>query len=320
MKIEYTQYSEVLKSKTIEEQDTVPRFLNSKSAPQSASQGFFLKPADSSVDIFADIHPWLEFGDAESAEIHKQIQKLNWQHPLLSVAFQNLQWQTEQTQALQSFYMDKSLSNFHWSWAGINSLNDFQVQIQQMQQYSSGIVKIKIGSRLELEKSLIKKIINETEVKIRLDANAHLAFEDICSFLEGFSPLELKKIEYIEDPCPWNEIHWKKIKEIIPVALDWEKKNFEPEKYIKDSGSWDVLILKPSRDFWLYDLNLLKNKKKYFVITSQMSSAWDEYFSAAVHVWLLKNHYPVHSVGGCQTGYFDFLNIKKMKDLAWTIC
>lgn len=72
-------------------------------------------------------------------------------------------------------------------------------------------------------------------LSLRLDFNSCLHADEFGEFISLLSESALKKIEIVEDPCPFDFEKWTEFQKKIPLAIDFEK------------GSWPHKVVKPVR-------------------------------------------------------------------------
>jgi O-succinylbenzoate synthase len=103
---------------------------------------------------------------------------------------------------------------------------------------------------------------------VRLDFNACLDFQMFERFLSYFSKTEMSKIEYIEDPCPWDLDVWKEASKLAKLALDFEYENVNWAAV--DVMPFDFLILKPARTDVDLAVERARQKNLKIVVSSSM--------------------------------------------------
>src|SRR5690606_34467791 len=92
-------------------------------------------------------------------------------------------------------------------------------QLQALKTQGFDTLKIKLGKDLEFEKSFLNKLAETADFKLRGDFNSTLSWQDFENF---FKDLPNEKIEYIEDPFPYEVDLWNEARKLVPLALDFE--------------------------------------------------------------------------------------------------
>lgn len=156
---------------------------------------------------YADCHPWPEVGDLPLKEQMDAI-KNGMDTRLINCAFENAKLDADARLHGLSL-LDKikiPLSHF----LGFNVLdwtNDCSDRI-----ISEGFthVKFKIGKQLDKEIEQLLNIFRFSVLKLRLDFNYALNFEEFEYFLRRIERLK-EKVDFIEDPFPYQKTQWTKI-------------------------------------------------------------------------------------------------------------
>lgn len=136
---------------------------------------------------------------------------------------------------------------------------------------------------------------------LRLDFNSSADLESIEKLLSALSDSVRQRIEYIEDPFPWNETTWKILNKQIPLAIDQDL-NLEN---IKSIDAFSYAIIKPAR-FSDADIDqIIDSSKIKFILTSSMDHQVGILHAIACHS-RLSVKYPnrIHPIGGFLTQSF----------------
>lgn len=120
------------------------------------------------------------------------------------------------------------------------------------------VLKIKADHRTD---ALLDYLGKMNDQQIRLDFNSSLSFEKFEKLILSLP----KRIEYVEDPTPWDNNLWQQWNQKIPLAVD-----FATDSPFEFVTAWTYLIIKPSRQDadTLIQKCLALNKK--FTLTSAM--------------------------------------------------
>lgn len=155
---------------------------------------------------FADVHPWPELGDAE---LDQQL-ALFARGELTPLTRASLHWARVDAEARRrgvSLFEGLTIPESHWPGADP----------------PAGFDTVKT-----------KDVVPVPEhVRIRIDFNARLSAEE---FLRIAETLPKERIDFIEDPCPYDEALWRELRERtgLRLALD------------RFAGVADVLVHKPA--------------------------------------------------------------------------
>jgi O-succinylbenzoate synthase len=191
-------------------------------------------------DGFADLFPWPELGDAP---LDEQLASLKQSQPtrlsLRSLHFAALDG--EARRAGRSLFNGLTIPASHWP--GIDPPSGFDT------------IKVKAGP--DFDPSSLPEA-----VRIRIDFNATL---DADTFLRMTLPAE--RIDFIEDPCPYDGPTWRLLRERVGVRLALDRE-------IATAGV-DVLVIKPA-------LQELPDVDRELVITSYMDHPVGQFGAAYV--------------------------------------
>lgn len=215
MKVQFSPYSLIKKNK-VNAQDR-----------SSSQNGSLIRIFESeSVWGVADLCPWPELGDLTlSQEIEK---KGHLYQRALELAAEDLQARQQKRSLLKDKWVDNNIL--------VTDYVKFDFQNPNLQGHT---LKIKADKQLfrlvEVLNSAPKNLV------FRIDFNAVLGRDEFQLFLDNVSPAV--QIEYIEDPCGYDEALWKKWNNIIPLAVD----------FVIAEDHYSVKILKPARESVNFD-------------------------------------------------------------------
>ncbi|MCE5317762.1 MAG: hypothetical protein LLG04_10475 [Parachlamydia sp.] len=100
-------------------------------------------------------------------------------------------------------------------------------------------LKIKLGQDIDAEVPCLQTLLQQCELKVRLDFNNRLSKSQFESFLNR---VDSQRIEFCEDPFPYDPISWREIQEQgVALALDQGS-----ERAIQAVSSATYLIIKPA--------------------------------------------------------------------------
>lgn len=153
--------------------------------------------------------------------------------------------------------------------------------------------------------SFCKQLEDDDILKLRIDFNSVLTHEQLVTFLDHLSECALEKIEYLEDPMPWNQEQWEALTQRIPLAADESL-----EQVVESKAKIPFLVVKPAR------LGVHKTKSvveksmdQKIIFTSSMDHLVGILHSISL-MQELESQFPekVHPVGGFLTldAYHEF--------------
>lgn len=259
----------------------------------SSAYGVLLRIENSQgANGFCDLHPHPELGDF-SLEI--QLKKLA--QGLLTPLTRNSLWLAEKD--MQARVQRKSLFRFpiplsHLSlgrwWIGQPSEFLENKIGRQIVDYGFKVVKVKVSNHDGEIKKLVSliKSLSGCDLKWRIDCN-NIWNESVWNnWIQSLPPDLFDKIEFIEDPLPYNSSLWRKLNSHLPLALDERQTKIDligigsgPESTspdcIYDDVSFSYLVVKPAVDnlesltAWLIKrMALNKKQDPKVVMTSSM--------------------------------------------------
>lgn len=214
-----------------------PRRALSALARPGAREGALLRIGDG----FADLHPWPELGDLSLAE---QLASLASDRPTLQ-AQASLSMAQSDAQARRegrSLFDGLEIPESHWP--GSYPPPEFDtVKVKGAQAYPEGR-------------------------RLRVDFNATLAPEE---FVRIARELPADRIDFVEDPCPWDPVVWRRLRQDtgLRLALDLAA---GPQPPVSDA--WDVLVYKPATGA------ALPESERELVVTSYMDHPVGQLFAA----------------------------------------
>jgi o-succinylbenzoate synthase len=259
--------------------------LNSRAAAQ-LRKGALLKCEWPNQQIgFADCHPWAEYGDAD---IDLQIRSLARGH--VSGLLEQTIWLARKDAMMRveqrnGFEGGEKVKN-HFLVQNINKLDDRSLDEIKSNGFST--LKIKVGRDHEQEVEQLIRILKLSPFKVRLDFNSSGDFSVLERFMYRIEPGLRARIEFVEDPFPYDEESWSDANKIVPLAADFECENIDWKKMKKPP--FQVLIVKPAR----MDVDKALNRCSTFglkaVVTSSMDHSLGVAHSAVVAMEIKRAH------------------------------
>ncbi len=189
---------------------------------------------------YSDCHPWPEFGDEP---LDKQIELLS-RGRLTALTEQSI-WMAkrdavlrrEKLNALKIYARPKN----HFLITDYKIVTDWDLSQAKLSGF--GTIKVKLGREPEAEAEWLNRICKMFGFRIRADFNAKGDFSSFHNFMQKIAPYTKLRIEYIEDPMPYDIKAWREASDLAPLAMDLESKkvNWEVEKL-----PFKHLVLKPA--------------------------------------------------------------------------
>ena len=226
----------------ISEYTLVPRAPLSALAGAAPRRGALLRAGSG----FADVHPWPELGD-EPLEVQLSLLARGEMTPLTARSLAMAKIDGEARDRGRSLFEGLTIPESHWP--GSDPPPEFSV------------AKIKAGAPLP------------ERMRLRIDYNAQLTAEE---FLREAASLPRERIDFIEDPCPYDGPTWRMLRERTGLRLALDRA-FATEGV-------DVLVVKPAVQEWA-------DVARPVVVTSYMDHCIGQLHAAYVAA--------THDVGTC---------------------
>lgn len=188
---------------------------------------------------YADLHPWPELGHAPLAG-HLASLATGQPTTLATLAVRHARTDAAGRRAGVSLFDGLPAVRSHglmtsWTEAPRSTF-------EQCAERGCGTIKLKIGRNPVREASALNAV-GDLPFRWRLDANARLSADSVREFLSALSGDVRARIEFLEDPCPYEPDVWATLGRTtgIPLALDWEL----PERPPPWPGAC-LLVIKPA--------------------------------------------------------------------------
>jgi O-succinylbenzoate synthase len=245
---------------------------------------------------FADCHPWTEFGDVD---IDTQIYGLargrvsSLMEQTIWLARKDAMMRAEQRNGFEGGDRVKN----HFLVHDISQLQDRNLVDIKNSGFST--LKIKVGRDPDQEALDLIRILRLNPFKIRLDFNSTGDFAILERFVSRLEPGHRARIEFVEDPFPYDEQSWAEANRLVPLAVDFEYENIDWKKL--SQPPFQTLVIKPAR----MDVDKALNRCTTFglkaVITSSMDHALGVAHSAIVASEIKRAHPSLLLECGCLT-------------------
>ncbi len=225
----------------------------------------------------ADCHPWQELGD-ESLE--KQLKYLTV-GKTTSLTEQSLFFAKIDAEARVkhvNLLKDKQVPESHYL---VMDLKD-SIDTEKILSEGFQVFKFKVGRQIAQELILLKKFLPVLP-RVRLDFNCRLSFQSFLSFMDDLKTY-WEKIEFCEDPFPFDEALWIKASELTGISLALDR-------FSKVTTAAKFQIMKPA----------IESSKQIYsqklVVTSYLSHPFEQVCAAYIAAQLnteicgLQSHY-----------------------------
>lgn len=247
--------------------ELVPMQSPNARTPAAARKGALLKVQWMNGLIgYADIFPWTEYGDLP---IEEQIKALSEGKitPLVEQSIWLAKKDANLRKAGKNAFAGALKIKNHLLITDFTKFTDENMKEARTNGYTT--LKVKVGRAVDDEAKFCSKIIKQNPVTLRLDFNGATDFSEFERFFSHLSPAEKAKIEFVEDPMPWDEEAWRDCARFAPLAIDMEISKVEWEKY-KTKPPFGIVVLKPARIDIEKTLKHVSRLALKMVVTSSM--------------------------------------------------
>lgn len=229
---------------------------------------------------YADLHPWPTLGDLK---VQEQLQLLKQGKPTaqmqraLDYARRDLaakQSQTTGVQYLKEIKNHHLILDKHITLKNLNTLTTSPVNKDTVSETFKW--KISPETAAPVSQVLNQAALELPHLKWRLDANSLFNFKDILQFWKSLSSVCRQKIEFIEDPCPYEKNNWNHLEEEgLPLAIDFEISHWSPNGPLEasdtpTSSNKMIFVLKPAIQKTEDWKSFFKHKTNHFLFTSYL--------------------------------------------------
>lgn len=191
---------------------------------------------DDGTTGYADLHPWTQFGHAP---LEDHLASLTTDRPslLAHLALRHARTDAAARRAGVSLFEGLPEVGSHALFTDWTDAP--RAAFEQCADDGHRAAKLKIGKDPEREAAALNRLA-DLPLRWRLDANASPA---TGTFLAGLSPAIRPRIEFLEDPMPYDASTWPALstRENLALALDWELPSVTPP--------WPgarILVIKPA--------------------------------------------------------------------------
>lgn len=218
---------------------------------------------------FACLQPWVELGDPPLDKcLADMISARHW--PIVRRALRCARFDGAARENGQSLFEDMEIPVSHATLAK----RDVE-QVGEAVERGFTIVKLKCGSNRDAESSFVVEMSAAyPALRWRLDFNETGTAIQVAAFVEALPPDVRRRIDFIEDPCPFSETSWTALykKTRVRLALDRES---GPNQ----TGA-QVMVIKPALDEPLLLGEAAAARGQRLVVTSYMDHPIGQCFAA----------------------------------------
>ncbi len=192
---------------------------------------------------YADLFPWPELGDlvleAQLEELSRG--RLNYlAEQAIWLARKDANLRAEKKNAFQGLPKIKN----HFLISDPKLVTD--TLVTEIKSMGFSTVKIKLGRNLEEEATWIDKFMRAQPFMVRLDLNSKGSPASFENFVSRIGLPVRPRIEYVEDPMPYNHENWMAASKLLPIALDNEFYKIDWSS-MKAPLPFKVVVIKPAR-------------------------------------------------------------------------
>lgn len=239
-------------------------FLNSISSRREF-EGVLIKVGEG----YGCIHPWPELGDPPLEKCLEDLKsRRTW--PIVKRALRCAEYDHAARIQEESLFEEMQVPPSHATLVDA-SIKQLEIAVDA----GFDTIKIKAGRNVTVEAKFLEEVsVQYPALKWRIDFNELLDPEAAHRFLGNLSNGLKRKVEFIEDICPFSESVWAELwkKHRVPLAVDRES---GPHR-----KSAQYMVIKPAVDepFLLGEAALMNSQRG--VMTSYMDHPFGQAFAA----------------------------------------
>lgn len=210
--------------------------------------GVLFKLDDQGVG-YVDYHPWEELGDQSVKDFLENI-LVNPEDTFFNYLIHLAQKDKERSlNSHKKTLSKKSLIMMpfynHLLVTPDKLLTDISNSDISNSEGSLQVFKVKLSNDLVRELPLIKEILDQG-VRLRIDANSGLNYDQMNFIWNSFTDQQKLLIEYFEDPTVFHHETWTKLRSLgIPIAID--RLPSECFDFVNGAECFDYIVHKPNR-------------------------------------------------------------------------
>ncbi|MGZ3803705.1 MAG: enolase C-terminal domain-like protein [Pseudobdellovibrionaceae bacterium] len=245
---------------------------------------------------YADLHPWLELGDAPWED-----QLADLRQGKISPMLEQSIWMARKDgqfrkKGINAFGSSPSIKN-NYIVSDVSAEPEWLADRLKADGFET--VKIKVGRDLKKESEYISMLGQDGAFQLRLDFNAIGNWQTYERFMAGVNKVALQRVQYVEDPFPYDAQAWIEAKRFAPIAIDNEISKVDFKNL--QGKPFDVIILKPAKmDVGKTVQNCIIQDLK-LTVTSYMDHPLGVAHALAIASELKKSHPQRVLDAGCMT-------------------
>lgn len=217
------------------------------------------------------LHPWPEFGDATIGE-QLNLLRAGGTSKVIERGLRMAAVDGEARRRGVSLFADSEIPPCHYSW---DQNQPAEAQMQGVLDEGWRAVKTKGWADVErtsLTLEMLGGLMSDSPVKMRVDFNSCLTEVTFGEWIEKSSQGLRERLDFVEDPFPYNAKRWEEMKTRFDVRLALDKQLRGAVE------GFDVAVLKPGRREWRELVGELPPQVKV-VMTSAMDHAIGQSFA-----------------------------------------
>ncbi len=256
---------------------------------------------------YADLFPWPELGDLMLEDQLEGIKKGHLStlaEQSIWLANRDLKLRAAQKNAVQNLQKIKN----HFTIPDYTIITE--KKLYELKTAGFSTLKIKVGRDWLSELEWITQVLTQNHFMIRLDFNSNGEFSTIERMMRSL-PVGLKaKIEFIEDPFPFDLEAWTEVSKFAPLALDQEYSNVKKEEWdnLAEPLPFRFLVIKPARQDVMKAVKQAVDRNLKIVFTSSMDHALGVVHAACVASEYKATHPNLVMEAGCLTTHLYLPN------------
>lgn len=202
---------------------------------------------------YADLFPWPEFRD-EPLNIQIANLREGRLSPLLERSVEFARQDAIARKLKKSLFEGVTIPRSHFLFMNPEITHR---DLEEVRAHGYRTLKIKLENGVEG----LNKISEDFNFKIRLDFNNKLTENQFVNFLEKMTATTKKRIDFIEDPTPFENNSWRRMQNGLALALDCgSDKDFSAYTEL----GFKYLVLKPARQN-VHEVELPKHVSPVFM-------------------------------------------------------
>ncbi len=190
-------------------------------------------------DGFGCLHPWPELGDPGLEDLLDELRNnavvSGPAKGAVSMAAFDARWRRREQSMLDE--MEERIPESH------ATLPECRIEtVTSAVRAGFSVIKVKGGRDFEeLAERIDGYSLRWPHLMWRIDFNETLTKEETFQFCQGMTDRLRERIDFLEDPCPWQEDDWDEIRGNVSLELAFDQGVCQPPP------SADVLVIKPAR-------------------------------------------------------------------------